>query len=260
MKDFKKEEMVEVKTSSQGLIKDGFELLGKFRPKDNWNYYALIKCINCGEEKFVNYYNFVDKTKIQHPCINCKYDKLIGEIVGPYEILGIDHIEKVKTNSKLHNYVFCKVRCIHCKKEQILLYNKTNWKRQIGCSQCGRICGDKSSSNMWYDYTYSAKNRKITWDLTPDQFKKLIHENCFYCGKTPDYRKSDCVEEKVNGIDRLDSTKGYTIDNCVPCCSICNKMKQTFTVNEFLQKISEIYSYKNLISQGSETISKESTL
>ena len=65
------------------------------------------------------------------------------------------------------------------------------------------------------------------------------------------------VDEKVNGIDRKDSTKGYSIDNCVPCCPMCNKMKQTFTEEEFLNQIAKIYN--KLISQGSETISKEST-
>ena len=61
--------------------------------------------------------------------------------------------------------------------------------------------------------------------------------------------------ELVNGIDRLDSSKGYTINNCVPCCSKCNLMKSNFKKEDFLQHISKIYNF----SISSTTIPKGST-
>ena len=42
---------------------------------------------------------------------------------------------------------------------------------------------------------------------------------------------------RINGIDRINSDKGYTIDNCVPCCAQCNHMKLDYTTEEFLTKI-----------------------
>ena len=89
------------------------------------------------------------------------------------------------------------------------------------------------------------------WDLNLDQYKKLIHGNCYYCGDAPtennqwnngSKRKnsSDGIV-RINGIDRLDSSKGYTIDNCVSCCPDCNTLKSTLPVEIFFSKISKIY-------------------
>ena len=66
------------------------------------------------------------------------------------------------------------------------------------------------------------------------------------------------INTPVNGIDRLDSSKPYEVDNCVSCCSKCNYMKQDNTEQEFIDQIKKIYN--NLIRQGSQTISQESTL
>ena len=61
---------------------------------------------------------------------------------------------------------------------------------------------------------------------------------CFYCGmekqncynaylhdpKSSQFAK-DTAYFHYNGIDRLDSSKGHTIINCVPCCKYCNLAK-----------------------------------
>jgi uncharacterized Fe-S cluster-containing MiaB family protein len=94
----------------------------------------------------------------------------------------------------------------------------------------------------------------------------LIHQSCFYCGTAPTQRqirygrkdKKKLSDVAINGIDRIDSTIGYTISNCVPCCTICNYMKQSFSQDVFLKQINKIYNHQNI--KGSETISKESTL
>jgi hypothetical protein len=37
------------------------------------------------------------------------------------------------------------------------------------------------------------------------------------------------------GIDRVDNSKGYTLDNCVPCCAAHNIMKGTHSHNDFIK-------------------------
>ena len=59
------------------------------------------------------------------------------------------------------------------------------------------------------------------------------------------------------GIDRIDSSKDYTLDNCVSCCGMCNIMKNKFDIDEWFSKIGEIY--RNHVDKCSTTISKEST-
>ena len=51
---------------------------------------------------------------------------------------------------------------------------------------------------------------------------------------------------KVNGIDRIDSSKGYSLDNCVPCCPLCNRLKSDLDKNMFLEHISKIHNFQNV--------------
>lgn len=59
------------------------------------------------------------------------------------------------------------------------------------------------------------------------------------------YSKNSSLQE-LNGVDRIDSNKGYTKDNCVPCCKICNQMKSNIDIGTFLTQISKIYNFKNV--------------
>ena len=72
--------------------------------------------------------------------------------------------------------------------------------------------------------------------------------------KTASYKNE---YEEINGIDRIDSSKEYSLDNCVPCCEMCNKMKNTYTQDVFFEKITQIYNHS---IKGSTTILQGSTL
>lgn len=78
--------------------------------------------------------------------------------------------------------------------------------------------------------------------------------------RKPTLRKARNIKttKYVNGIDRIDSSKGYSDDNCVSCCSMCNLMKNNYSVYDFLNHINKISSYQKE-KEGSTTISKEST-
>lgn len=69
----------------------------------------------------------------------------------------------------------------------------------------------------------SAFHRRIEWRLTDPEAVALILAKCHYCG---------CSD--LGGIDRADSEKGYTLDNCLPCCKFCNYAKHTLGYAEFL--------------------------
>lgn len=90
-----------------------------------------------------------------------------------------------------------------------------------------------------------AKKRNKEFDLTYEQYKDIAIKDCHYCGSEP-YEKYSQVKNskkiKLNGIDRVNPKIGYTIGNCVPCCGICNTMKMDRSLDEFLSKITEIYT------------------
>jgi hypothetical protein len=81
----------------------------------------------------------------------------------------------------------------------------------------------------------SATTRGIVWQLTDNEAKTMMTSPCIYC-------KHIDLEVRVNGIDRLDSSKSYTTENCRPCCKNCNYMKGTFDPISFIQMCKKISS------------------
>jgi hypothetical protein len=90
---------------------------------------------------------------------------------------------------------------------------------------------------LYNNYNYEAKTAKREFNLTIDQFKDLINQNCHYCNSPP-------PEPKYNGVDRVDSKLGYYPENCVTACTMCNRLKSNFKLDEFFNKIANIYFYR----------------
>lgn len=78
------------------------------------------------------------------------------------------------------------------------------------------------------DYILSASKRGYCMELQFDDFKILVVSPCYYC-------KSQ-KENELNGIDRVDNSKGYTKENCVACCEVCNRMKLIYHPDFFITK------------------------
>lgn len=78
--------------------------------------------------------------------------------------------------------------------------------------------------------------RGILFELSFDEYCNLLQSPCFYCKST----------DNLN-IDRIDSKSGYTLNNCVSCCKICNLMKNTFDVFTFLNQCKLVCYNKGLI-------------
>lgn len=91
--------------------------------------------------------------------------------------------------------------------------------------------------------------------ITYNEFKTIVKSPCYFCGaecsktihdrlwsRKKAYKCSD-ITICVNGIDRIDSTKGYTSENCVACCKICNYAKNTMTIEEFKEWIEKVYDH-----------------
>lgn len=99
------------------------------------------------------------------------------------------------------------------------------------------VFGVSSRNTVLRMYKYGAKKRGFSWRLTEKQFDTLTQGVCEFCGRQP--RKIKRVDGGYghfvyNGIDRLDSRKGYTKNNTVSCCDICNKAKRDLPLGEFI--------------------------
>lgn len=135
-----------------------------------------------------------------------------------------------------------KIRCTRCKKEKDSSLYKPLRKAEgkVYNKQC-KDCRDYQKSvdknrhknQTKYKnkptvkaarYVYDAKKRSIEWELKNWQAIDLIKRNCYYCGL------------EGGGIDRVDSAKPYSEDNCRPCCTSCNYAKHTLSLELFLEK------------------------
>lgn len=124
---------------------------------------------------------------------------------------------------------------------------------RISCGCLASAHVEDSGVNMiMNDYFIKAKKRKREFDLNFIEFKKLIKGNCHYCGTEPSQirRRPNMKEYKIqiiwNGIDRIDSSKGYTIENCVTCCKYCNAAKLDLSVDEFKNHIRKVAKWLSI--------------
>jgi hypothetical protein len=96
-------------------------------------------------------------------------------------------------------------------------------------------------------------------DCDFDIFYTLSQMPCHYCGRPPhrtyNLSSSKTTRYKIserqkldgyftyNGLDRIDSNKGHTKDNIVPCCSTCNYMKRIMGYVEFLSHVELMHNH-----------------
>jgi hypothetical protein len=102
--------------------------------------------------------------------------------------------------------------------------------------------------DVFLQYKNGAKTRNLEFLLTIDDIQDIIYLPCHYCGAVNSIKYLDKVSGKIyyrNGIDRINNFRGYTLDNVVPCCASCNRMKMDLGYDEFLQLIEKIYKYQH---------------
>ena len=105
--------------------------------------------------------------------------------------------------------------------------------------------GEASFNHKFLSYKARAKTHKknLEFNLSKDEFRDLILQPCHYCNaiSSMSFKSRTSNGDFVsNGIDRIDSNMGYIKDNCLPCCTICNKMKNNLSYKEFIDHIERI--------------------
>jgi hypothetical protein len=152
-----------------------------------------------------------NKNTINQICCNCGKD---------YE----KYLTKYNKESKL---------CTHCSELQQLQDDKRknrerNYKKEY----------IKNLKTYYKQYITSALKRKYVMELQFNEFEELVKQRCYYCN----YIK----QSEANGIDRVDNSKGYTKENCVSCCEVCNRIKHVYDKDFFIDKCKIISKNKGL--------------
>lgn len=116
--------------------------------------------------------------------------------------------------------------------------------------------GESSCNTLYNHYRTSARRRGIPFGITRTEFSALCVQPCVYCGDAPSQvfkGKGSYGEFVYNGVDRTDNTLGYTPENSVPCCCICNRAKCDLDANTFrawIERLLEIGVPNGLRSRG----------
>jgi hypothetical protein len=189
--------------------------------------------------------------------------------VMPPMTIPCGHYIKDKTNQRfgklvvmgrLPNNKYGKVSWLckcDCGNEKIVTGECLLKDRTHGCTRSCGCMGAETQKRKSYAYRQNqppymalykklmsrCKNRKIPLDLTYDQYLEFTKINeCHYCGGDilwVPHHTTKANSSAVN-LDRIDSTRGYSLDNCDVCCYTCNVMKNSMPYDVFINHIRTI--------------------
>jgi hypothetical protein len=122
-------------------------------------------------------------------------------------------------------------------KEQILRRLKKNYSRGYYYTHPEKF------NTLKVRYSFSklrAKNRGLDFNLTFNDYTILLNKPCFYC--------LESLSHTGVGLDRIDNSKGYQLDNVLPCCGRCNTSRRdNFTVEEWKVMVTAFLEFKRKI-------------
>jgi hypothetical protein len=183
----------------------------------------------------------------------CSQRNWIGEKFNKLTV-----ISKEGEGSFHNTHVLCRCDCGNLKRT----WGSTLYAGLI--KSCGCV-HEENGKNRCLNFTYAGyKKRGLKvglFELTKEQFYEISQKNCLYCGCKPNNVMKKETKTKgertfiYNGIDRVDNSKGYTLENSVPCCGTCNRMKTNLGLEEWLTHMKKILdnvdsNLMDIISEG----------
>lgn len=121
-------------------------------------------------------------------------------------------------------------------------YQKHKPSKDGYASVC-KTCSSYRLTSRYSFYKSNAKVRGLIFNLSLEDFNDITKEPCYYCGGYNG--KFDSVP--FSGVDRIDSNKGYVQDNVIPCCEVCNKMKNNLSQDVWIQHMQKILNHLGVI-------------
>jgi hypothetical protein len=118
-----------------------------------------------------------------------------------------------------------------------------------GCGICYKLnycVPDSALTRAYRTYKRNAKKKNVTFQITFPEFKGLTSRPCHYCGLPPvvnSYSDEAKVKIPMNGVDRVDSLQGYTLLNCVACCTTCNLAKLDTSLADFKTWVRRVHTH-----------------
>lgn len=187
---------------------------------------------------------------------------LTGQTFGKWYV--VERVEsRIKSNGRKGSaYWLCECECGN---RNVVSSSNLRLGHSSRCTSCrarqprqGRLVGEASRTKVLRQYKRGARDRSLSWNLLDEEFYQLVSLDCFYCGIPPCSTTYGGHGEFVhNGIDRLDSLLGYSIENVVTACKTCNFAKREMSYEDFMSWIARLTSYQARRAEAPPRLAEE---
>lgn len=215
-------------------------IVGNIDRKRRW----LCKC-SCGEEEEIETYQLTSGSRVKCKIPQNHFNISVGDTFGKLTVEGFTHIPHLRRWK-----VNCSCSCGGSKSSLMRNFQR-GCTTHCGCENKQRKLKQPAQTSLINrligSYKSNAKTRELVCDLTKEDFKILFKGDCYLCGKPPsrDFKCKNYEEVYTySSIDRVDSKKGYELDNVKSCCTECNYLKSGKDLTEFLEQIYNIYHHQ----------------
>lgn len=194
----------------------------------------------------------VKKPTCSNECrIKASEKSLVGQKLGRLIV-----IERVRDKNTKTTYYVCRCDCGVMKCIQYANLTPANKKatRSCGCLQKELLSkrtrkglGHSVKTSVWNYYRRNAVSRELEWKLTKEQFVELIMGACHYCGIVGRTETTQKYKDTLrhNGVDRLENDKGYTVENSVTACRVCNIAKNVLSAEAFVTWARQLVAHQD---------------
>ena len=114
------------------------------------------------------------------------------------------------------------------------VYNKAHYEANKEDVIARQKAYNQTPAGKLSSYKRDAKRRGYEFRLTREQFEFFWQKPCTYCG----------TDIETIGLDRMDSSKGYTMENVTPCCFGCNARKGDMLLSEWNEWLARIAGHE----------------
>lgn len=191
-----------------------------------------------------------------------------GKIVSGAKFNKLTTIEILRRNNSGSIVWLCECECGN-KKEVITKHLKSGYIKHCGCV---RIKSGKSrkdwrgfgdiSGKFFSRIKKSAKKRNILFDITIQQIWELFEKQngkCYLSGLDLCFNERSQDYSGTASLDRIDSSKGYEIENIGWCHKDINKIKHTFSIEEFINCCKIVTNFNGIFKKSLYKFTTHST-